>query len=66
LGEAIASGRRLLITYVDSDGERTVRWITPQQVLGLADYIYLQAFCHLRRDERSFRLDRIVELRVEA
>jgi DNA polymerase III epsilon subunit family exonuclease len=65
LGEAIASGRRLLITYVDSDGERTVRWITPQQVLGLADYIYLQAFCHLRRDERSFRLDRIVELRVE-
>lgn len=66
LSEAIHSGRRLLITYIDSDGEKTVRWVTPRQVLGLADYIYLQAYCHLRRDERSFRLDRIVELRVEA
>jgi DNA polymerase-3 subunit epsilon len=66
LGEAIYSGRRLLITYIDGEGETTTRWITPRQVLGLADYIYLQAFCHLRGDERSFRLDRIVELRVEA
>jgi DNA polymerase III subunit epsilon len=66
LAEAIQSGRRLLITYIDSDGEKTVRWVTPYQVLGLADYIYLQAYCHLRRGERSFRLDRIIELRVEA
>ena len=36
------------------------------QVLGLSDYIYLQAYCHLREAERSFRLDRIVEVRVEA
>jgi predicted DNA-binding transcriptional regulator YafY len=35
------------------------------QVLGLADYIYLQAFCHLREAERSFRLDRIVEVAIE-
>ena len=66
LAEAIGTGRRLEITYIDSDGEKTVRWITPHRVLGLADYIYLEAYCHLRRDERSFRLDRIVELRVEA
>jgi DNA polymerase-3 subunit epsilon len=65
LGEAIYSGRRIHITYVDGDGERSERWITPKQVLGLADYIYLQAFCHLREAERSFRLDRIVEVRVE-
>lgn len=65
LGEAIYSGRRVHITYVDGDGERTERWVTPKQVLGLADYIYLQGFCHMREAERSFRLDRIVEVHVE-
>jgi DNA polymerase-3 subunit epsilon len=65
LGEAIYSGRRVHITYVDGNGERTRRWVTPMQVLGLADYIYLQGYCHLREAERSFRLDRIVELSVE-
>lgn len=65
LGEAIYSGRRVHITYVDGDGERTERWVTPRQVLGLADYIYLQGFCHMREAERTFRLDRIVEVHVE-
>ncbi len=66
LAEAVHSGRRMQITYVDSDGVRTTRWITPLQVMGLSDYIYLRAFCHLRQAERSFRLDRIVNVRVEA
>ena len=65
LGEAIFSGHRVHITYVDGDGKRTERWVTPRQVLGLADYIYLQGFCHMREAERSFRLDRIVEVHVE-
>lgn len=64
--EAIQSGRRVQITYVDKDGERTTRWITPMQVIGLSDYIYLYAYCHLRNGERSFRLDRIVEMQVES
>lgn len=65
LAEAIASGNRLHITYVDGDGQQTQRWITPAQVLGLADYIYLRAYCHLRKAERNFRLDRILEVSVE-
>jgi DNA polymerase III subunit epsilon len=65
LTEAINSGKRLQITYVDKDGEKTQRWVSPIQVMGLADYIYLRAFCHLRNDERTFRLDRITEIRVE-
>jgi DNA polymerase III subunit epsilon len=64
--EAIQSGKRVQITYVDKNGERTTRWITPTQVIGLSDYIYLQAYCHLRNDERSFRLDRVVEMQIEA
>jgi DNA polymerase III epsilon subunit family exonuclease len=66
LAEAVAGGRRLLITYVDKKGEQTQRWVDPVQVVGLADYIYLRGYCHLRRAERSFRLDRILEVRVEA
>lgn len=66
LGEAIYSGKRIEIAYVDKDGEKSRRWITPMQVIGLQDYIYLRAYCHLREDERTFRLDRIVEIRVEA
>lgn len=62
LDEAIRAKKDIQITYVDRDGEQTIRRITPIQVIGLADYIYLRAFCHLRRDERSFRLDRIISL----
>ena len=65
LGEAIYSNKRMFIRYVDGDDGETERWITPKQVMGLKDYIYLQAYCHLREDERSFRLDRIVEVKVE-
>ena len=33
--------------------------------MGLADHVYLQAHRHLRNAERSFRLDRIVDVKVE-
>jgi len=65
LGEAIYSQRRIFIRYVDGDGKESERWITPMQVTGLSDYVYLQAHCHLRNAERSFRLDRIVEVQIE-
>jgi len=65
LGEAIYSSKRMFIRYVDGDGNETERWITPRQVTGLADYVYLTAHCHLRDAERNFRLDRIVEVRIE-
>ncbi len=65
LSEAINSGKRLFIKYMDKDGEISDRWISPKQVIGLADYIYLQAYCHSREAERTFRLDRIIEVAVE-
>ncbi len=65
LGEAIYSNKRLHIRYIDGDGKQSQRWITPKQVMGLADYVYLQAHCHLRNAERNFRLDRIIEVKVE-
>lgn len=66
LSEAIHSGRRLFIKYMSKSGEISERWITPTGVIGLADYIYLQAFCHTRNAERTFRLDRIIKVAVEA
>lgn len=65
LSEAINSGKRLFIKYADKDGETSERWITPKDVIGLADYIYLQAYCHSREAERTFRLDRILNVEVE-
>ena len=66
LGEAIYSKRKLFIRYIDGDGKESQRWVTPRQVMGLSDYVYLVAYCHMREAERSFRLDRIVEVKVEA
>lgn len=66
LSEAIHSGKKLFIKYADKDGETSERWITPKNVIGLADYIYLQAYCHSREAERTFRLDRILNVEVEA
>ncbi|MBN8657619.1 MAG: WYL domain-containing protein [Anaerolineae bacterium] len=65
LSEAIYSGKRLFIQYMDKDGEISERWITPKEVIGLADYLYLQAYCHTREADRTFRLDRILSTEVE-
>ena len=65
LSEAINSGKRLFIKYMDKDGEISERWISPKDVIGLSDYIYLQAYCHTREAERTFRLDRILGVEAE-
>ena len=65
LDEAIHSGKRLFIDYIDSKGQHSERWVTPYQVIGLSDYLYLRAHCHLRNAERTFRLDRVVKVGIE-
>jgi len=65
LGEAIYGEKRMFIRYVDGEGKETERWITPKHFTGLADYVYLTAHCHLRDAERNFRLDRIIDVKVE-
>lgn len=64
--EALQSKRRLFIRYIDRKGDVSERWITPKQILALNDYIYMVAHCHLRDDERNFRLDRIELMEIEA
>jgi len=65
LEEALRSRRKLYLCYVDEWGDRTERWVSPVNVTLRKEYIYLRAFCHLRDAERSFRLDRVVEMKIE-
>lgn len=65
LEEALRSQRKLFMRYVDEFGSKTERWVSVMDVRAQKEYIYVRAFCHLREAERSFRLDRVVEMRVE-
>lgn len=65
LDEAVHSGKRLFIDYIDGKGQHSERWVTPYQVIGLSDYLYLRGHCHLRKAERTFRLDRVVKVSIE-
>jgi predicted DNA-binding transcriptional regulator YafY len=57
--QAIVERRVLRIGYRDRSGVATARVIEPVAVVGVGDRWYLTAWCRLRRDLRSFRLDRI-------
>jgi len=65
LAEAIKNKTKLTITYVSSSGTETIRTIEPIEVNPLSDYLYLVAYCHLRGDNRTFRLDRIIAMKIE-
>jgi DNA polymerase-3 subunit epsilon len=62
--EALNSGGGLWLRYVSSVGEETLREVNPLQVTSYGGCVYLVAFCHLRNEQRTFRLDRIVEMRA--
>ncbi|HLO16270.1 MAG TPA: exonuclease domain-containing protein [Anaerolineales bacterium] len=63
--EALQSKKRLFIRYIDRKGDVSERWVTPKQILVLNDYLYMVAHCHLRDEERNFRLDRIEQMEIE-
>lgn len=63
--EALRANRRIRLRYLSSYGKETVRVVEPLEVSFRRDYIYLAAFCHLRQEQRTFRLDRILEMSLE-
>ncbi len=64
LSEALANGRSLEIRYVSATLEASERRVDPIAIIPNRDYLYLRAYCHLRQDERTFRLDRITKMRI--
>lgn len=65
LWPAVTEGRVVRLTYRSaSKNETTVRDVEPWTIRSLGGSWYLQGFCRLAQDGRSFRLDRIRDLVV--
>jgi predicted DNA-binding transcriptional regulator YafY len=56
---AVRDNRTLRIRYTDAGGLETEREVEPLHVVVGPNGSYLSAWCHLREDDRVFRLDRI-------
>ena len=64
LQEAIPTGKPLQLRYQPEKAPETVRVVQPLEVYYERGHGYIRAFCHLRQEERHFRLDRIAALKV--
>jgi proteasome accessory factor C len=63
LRDASAAGTQVVIDYYAfGRDERATRTIEPAGVFSTGGQWYVSAYCHLARDERLFRVDRIVAL----
>lgn len=60
IGVALLNRKRLQISYyARSSDETTEREISPQRLIYYRDNWYLDAYCHLRKELRSFSVDSI-------
>lgn len=64
LAEALEKRRTLFIRYTASGGGVTERTVEPLRVGSYQGALYLVARCALRGEQRTFRLDRILEMRL--
>lgn len=64
LSSAVQSGRRVLLRYRSSRGEETVRAFDPYGIAQHRRYWYVIGYCHLRKGQRLFRLDRITQIEM--
>lgn len=58
---AVRDGHALCIRYTDVGGINTTREVEPQRVVIGPNGSYLTAWCHLRGEDRVFRMDRITK-----
>jgi proteasome accessory factor C len=64
IGTAINKQQQLSISHLNPNrDETTERVVDPQRILNLNSSWYLQAWCHRAGSQRTFRLDRIMEIR---
>jgi DNA polymerase III epsilon subunit family exonuclease len=61
----ISEGKTIGIKYVDTYGQISYRRINPVKIINSGYSSHLVAFCHLRNEERTFRLDRILEVNID-
>ena len=65
LETALSEGRRLWLRYRSPQGQVSERWVEPLDVSDDGQTVYLAAYCLERCDQRTFRLDRILEMRLD-
>ena len=64
LNKSIKEKKRLDITYQSYNSQTTSRQISPVKKFKYQGEDYLQAYCHLRNDERNFKIDSILETNI--
>jgi len=62
--DALLRGRRLRIRYVTAADVSSERDVDPLRLVTEDEHSYLLAWCYRSNDQRTFRLDRILEARV--
>jgi predicted DNA-binding transcriptional regulator YafY len=62
LSSAIQTGQRVLMRYRSSRDELTQRAFDPYGIAYHLGLWYTIGYCHLREDQRLFRLDRIIDI----
>jgi predicted DNA-binding transcriptional regulator YafY len=62
--EAMRSSGVVEMAYEDRHGKASTRVVEPVAMVGSGEAWYLVAYCRLRADHRSFRLDRITSARL--
>ncbi|NTV63121.1 MAG: YafY family transcriptional regulator [Oscillochloris sp.] len=65
MSQAAQAGRRVWMRYRPDRGEETERGFDPYGIVFRQGRWYMVGYCHLRGTLRIFRLDRVLELRVE-
>lgn len=66
LSQALKSEIAIRIVYDGGSKGRSPRTITPSGLFARKGYVYVEALCHADGVSKSFRLDRILEVRVDA
>ncbi len=66
INRAIEMNKKVIIVYSDKQQRTTERKINPLDFFLTNGFIYIEGFCHLRKDKRRFRIDRIQELHIQS
>lgn len=65
IAAALDNGGRVQMRYRDARGRETDRLVRPLRVSERGGVLYLIAHCYRRGEQRTFRLDRVVEMVLE-
>ena len=62
LSLAVHKGQRVFLRYLAFNGDESARLFDPYGIVYYQGYWYTSGYCHLRKNLRTFRIDRIVAL----